>query len=412
MIHQHQVINSRTTAIYIFAGLCASLVAIGLARFSYTPLLPELIHANWFSASDSAYLGAANLAGYLIGAIVGRPIAGVLSNKKTLRIMMFIVTIAFFGCAFPLSLGWFFTWRLLSGISGGVIMVVVASTVLPHVPTARRHLASGAIFLGIGLGVAASGTLVPLFMTMGLRETWIGLGIISVTLTAASWFAWPSDEIRSQKPTLSQDKKKPSRFNLAMRILFIQYALIAVGTVPAMVFLVDFISRSLGADPHTAAFLWSLYGLGAIIGPPLYGYLADKLGAHITLYIVLIVTAIATILLFNATDSIMIAMITIIMGTLPPGIVPLVLARIHELVPNDHDKQSRGWSRATVFYATFQALAGYAYSTLLSLNHDDHRMLFLIGGLALIIALILELGHMEWLKTLYKNLNSPIRVDS
>ena len=46
---------------FAVAGLCASLVGIGLARFAYTPLIPALISAKWFSASDVIYLGAANL---------------------------------------------------------------------------------------------------------------------------------------------------------------------------------------------------------------------------------------------------------------------------------------------------------------------------------------------------------------
>ena len=40
----------------IFAGLVASLVGIGLARFGYTPLLPVMIHVQWFAdqVSDRA----------------------------------------------------------------------------------------------------------------------------------------------------------------------------------------------------------------------------------------------------------------------------------------------------------------------------------------------------------------------
>ena len=52
----------------VLAGLCATLVGIGLARFAYTPLIPALIAEDWFSPSQAAYLGAANLAGYLAGA--------------------------------------------------------------------------------------------------------------------------------------------------------------------------------------------------------------------------------------------------------------------------------------------------------------------------------------------------------
>ncbi len=54
------------------AGLSASLVRIGLRRFAYTPLIPPLIEARRFAPSQVAYLGAANLAGYLAGALLLR----------------------------------------------------------------------------------------------------------------------------------------------------------------------------------------------------------------------------------------------------------------------------------------------------------------------------------------------------
>jgi Arabinose efflux permease len=176
---------------HIFAGMTASFVGIGLARFAYTPLLPVLIQARWFSASATVYLGATNLAGYLIGALLAGRMALQVGNVPALRWMCVLATLSFFACAFPLSIGWFFAWRLLSGVAGAVIMVLVASTVLPHVPEHHKGLASGAIFLGLGLGIAASGTVVPILLRLGLRNTWIGLAILAGLLTAASWTSWP-----------------------------------------------------------------------------------------------------------------------------------------------------------------------------------------------------------------------------
>jgi len=87
----------------IAAGFSASLVGIGLARFAYTPLLPAIIDAGWFDASKAAYLGAANLAGYLLGALTGRVMAQRSSTAFTLRAMMLLASVAFFACAFPVS---------------------------------------------------------------------------------------------------------------------------------------------------------------------------------------------------------------------------------------------------------------------------------------------------------------------
>src|SRR5262245_51536325 len=58
-------------------------------------------------------------------------------------------------CLFdPVSFLWFFTWRFLAGLSGGVIMVLAASVVLPHTSPTRRGLIGGVIFAGVGLGIA------------------------------------------------------------------------------------------------------------------------------------------------------------------------------------------------------------------------------------------------------------------
>jgi predicted MFS family arabinose efflux permease len=373
----------------IFAGLCASLVSIGLARFAYTPLIPSLIQAQWFSAGDVVYLGAANLVGYLIGALIGHPLARRTSNKRTLRLMMLAVTLSFFACGFPLSVSWFFGWRLLSGIAGGAIMVLVAATVLPHVPASRRGLASGAIFLGIGLGIAGSGTIVPPLLSLGLQDTWFGLGVLAMVLTAASWFGWPSTAHAATVTSSVNELKTPT--DPRVYLLFAQYAFMAAGLVPAMVFLVDYVARGLGAGPHVGALIWVMYGLGAIIGPVSYGFLADKLGARLSIRLVLVVQAIAVGLLSISSSFTALALLAVILGSFPPGIVPLALARVHELIPQHHQQQI-AWSRATVSFATFQAIAGFAYSALFNASGGHHELLFIIAAGAIVVALLLEQG--------------------
>ncbi|CAI8826322.1 Membrane protein [Pseudomonas sp. IT-P100] len=373
----------------IFAGLCASLVSIGLARFAYTPLIPSLIQAHWFSTSDVVYLGAANLVGYLIGALIGHPLARRTSNKTALRLMMLAVTLSFFACGFPLSVSWFFGWRLLSGIAGGAIMVLVAATVLPHVPVTRRGLASGAIFLGIGLGIAGSGTIVPPLLSLGLQNTWFGLGLIALVLTAASWFGWPS--AAHPATVMPSDEEFSAPTDPRVYLLFAQYAFMAAGLVPAMVFLVDYVARGLGAGSHVGALIWVMYGIGAIIGPVSYGFLADKLCARLSIRLVLVVQALAVGLLSISSSFTALALLAVILGSFPPGIVPLALARVHELIPHHHPQQI-AWSRATVSFATFQAIAGFAYSALFNASGGHHGLLFIIAAGAIVVALLLEPG--------------------
>ena len=115
----------------VLSAFCASLIGIGLARFAYSPLLPAIVGAHWFEPATAAYLGAANLAGYLAGALLGRPISARMRVVTVLRASMALATLAFLACAFPLNFAWFFAWRFASGLAGGALMVLAAPTVLP-----------------------------------------------------------------------------------------------------------------------------------------------------------------------------------------------------------------------------------------------------------------------------------------
>ena len=373
---------SRAVAKYIFAGLCASLIGIGLARFAYTPLLPVLIEARWFSASDTVYLGAANLAGYLLGAMLGRTIAARATNVWTLRFMMLLVAASFVACAYPLSLSWFFAWRFLSGVAGGTIMVLVTGTVLPHVPAHHRGLASGGVFLGVGFGIVASGSLVPLLLDYGLRDTWLVLGGISFVLTAVIWFAWPRAQVAPSKTAVTSAAPR-------IGIVYTEYALMAAGLVPPMVFLADFVARGLGAGPHFGSFFWVLYGIGAMIGPPLYGFMADRLGARLATRILLSVQVFVMSGLAFAENYAAIGALSVMAGTFPPGIVPLVLAWINKKVP-DAARQNVIWSRATIVFAAAQAASAYASSAIFNLSGGDHRLLFALGAGTIFVVVLVD----------------------
>lgn len=385
--HDHALTRSQWFA--TIAGLSGSFVAIGLARFAYTPLIPSLIQQNWFSASDAVTLGAANFAGYLAGALLGRPVASWLSNRTSLRLFMATATLAFVACAFPLSTTWFFVWRFLSGLAGGAIMVLVATTILPHIPSSRKGFVSGMIFLGLGLGIAASGTVVPELLLIGLKQTWIGLGLLSLLLTAVSWFGWPDTAPQSSENSHVAHSAKSARRPLF--VLYGQYAANALGLVPTMILLVDYVVRGLGNTAQIGAAYWILYGVAAISGPVLCGFAADYIGFRSAYRVALLLQAIAGLLIAVTSGTVSLVIATTILGIFTPGIVPLVLGRTQDIVRHNHTAQRQAWSHATTAFAVFQALGGYGYSYLFAHSGQNYALVFAIGAGALVLALLADL---------------------
>ena len=101
-------------------------------------------------------------------------------------------------------------------------------------------------------------------MRLGLSETWLCFGLISLVLTIVGWTGWPRDQApRSGAEPLPDAGPKP-RTSLALWVLCAEYALNAFGLVQHMVFLVDFIARGLGRGLETGGFYWTIFGLGAV----------------------------------------------------------------------------------------------------------------------------------------------------
>ena len=373
----------------VSAGLCANMVGVGLARFAYPPLIPALIAAHWFAPSAAAYLGAANLAGYLAGALLARPIALRAGSATGLRAMMTVATAAFFACALPLSLGWFFVWRFASGVSGGVLMALAAPAVLSRVPPSLRGLAGGAIFTGVGLGIAASGTVVPPLVHAGLPAAWLGLGAVALVLTAASWSGWPRGLQRMPR----SERPVPRRRGLVA--LYVEYGLNAAGLVPHMVFLVDFVARGLGQGLASGAQYWVLFGVGAVIGPLANGRLADRIGFASALRLALIVQAACVALLAASAEPWSLTLSSFVIGAMVPGVVPLVLGRTHELLPDDADQQLNAWGLCTIAFALGQAPAAYGFSFVFAQMDGGYRLLYALGATALGLALIINFAAAE-----------------
>ncbi len=366
------------------AGLCGSLVGIGLARFAYTPLIPAVIAAGWFSPSRAAYLGAANLSGYLIGALGARAAARSLSVPWTLRGAMLFATLSFFACAQPFAFPWFFLWRFLAGVAGGFIMVLAAPAVLALVPAGRRGRVGGAIFTGIGLGIAASGVLVPPLLRLGLSATWLGLGGVAAALTVLAWRGWP------QAPVPVTEGGR-TRLGGAVMTVIAEYGLNAFGVVPHMIFLVDFVARGLGRGMAAGAACWIAFGIGAMFGPALAGVLADRIGFRTALRLALFAETLAVAAPALSTARSVLWVSAAVAGAFTPGVVPLALGRIHlELRPGSEAARS-AWGAATVAWAVGQALGAQVFSVVFA-RTGSYVPLFASGAALLLLAFLIDLA--------------------
>ncbi len=373
------------------AGLCALLIGIGLSRFAYPPLIPALIEAHWFNAGEAGYLGATNLAGYLIGAGVTRRMAERCAATALIKGAMIVATASFVACAFPLGFAWYFLWRLVSGVVGGVLMVLAAPTILAATPPARRGRVGGVIFTGVGIGIALAGTLVPWLVRFGLTPAWLALGAASALLTLVAWSGFRSRQTATPAAA-GPHTRQSARLTTPILLLMVAYAFYGVGFVPHTVFWVDYIARGLGEGLRVGGSYWVVLGIGAACGPVMSGLLAERIGFSASLRLGLVVMALGVALPLVSSHPLALAASSLAVGALGTGITSLASGRVGELVPSA--QQHQVWAWVTIAFSVVYAGMGYVMSFLFEQTHSYH-LLFAVGAVALLLGAFIDLASLH-----------------
>lgn len=364
-----------------FSGLLAMFVSIGVARFGFAPIVPALAKAHWYSAAGAFWLGTINLAGYFVGAAIMRGWTRPFAAKPAILTLTGLTALSMLGSGLNWGFLWFGTWRLISGVTAGVLMVLMASAVVGRAPPTTRGRISGITFAGMGAGTAASALLVPWLIQRGLEFTWITLGIICVLATLAITVLMPTAYIQPVKR--SEASGRPP---LAVLLIIIAYGLTALGFVPHMLFLPSFaalgLHRGIAAGAEIAAWL----GIAAMMGPVILGRIADRFGFLRTLVLgyILMGFGVATPLLFHAQYALILS--AIMVGSIGLGSVMLVSGTIAGMVPAA--RLPGDWGLATMIYAVTQALVAAMFSHLFHIT-GSYALLFGIGTAAIFIAVSL-----------------------
>lgn len=380
--------KNRSNYIPAFTGLVTLLIGIGIGRFGYPPLIPALVSHGWFTVTKADYLGAANLTGYIFGSVFATMLNRYVPSISLIKAMLVLTVLSFLGCSYHLSFPLYFSLRLIAGISGGVLMVLTAPTLFKHTSSEKKGMIGGFIFSGVGIGIALSGTIIPMLAEKSLQATWIAFAITAALLIIISWKGWPAG---SNEKHVDLTKESPVGSNpiwsRTIFLLIISYACNAIGFVPHTVFWVDFISRGLNMGLTTGTQFWVLMGLSAAIGPLLTGYLADKIGFAKSIRLSLLIKSIGVILPLVSTATWSLAISSVFTGSLALGISSLAAGRTAELIKPAHQKKV--WSFMTITYSVSHALTAYILTYVYSIYHSFY-MLFIVGAASLLIGSITD----------------------
>ena len=386
----------------ILLGLIATLAGIGLARFSFTPLLPQLILAGWFSSEQAFLLGAANLAGYFTGAVLSLFFARYFALVRLIQACLILILLSFLLSSQPhwpapwmtwiSPYSWFAGWRFIAGATGAMLVVLAPGYVLNQLRFEQRALGGSLVFTGVGVGALLSATLIPALVETSLSLTWQALAGLQAAITlVAFWLIQDLQRRTAPQPhtaasTAAQPIAPKTGVMLLVALVIVAYSFDALGFVPHTVFWMDYLVRDLAFSTQASSLQWILFGCGAMCGPFIAGILARNIGFHPALMwgFALKGTAIALPLL--SSHPLSLSLSSFVVGLWVPGLVALTSGRVAELMGSLQHRQY--WAYATAAFALAQAVSGYLLSGLYQAT-QDYTLLFQLGSGCLFVGLLL-----------------------
>jgi len=371
------------------AAMGAVLVGVGLARSAFAPLQPALVADHWFTGRDATLLAAANLGGYLVGALIGAPLARRFPVTAILRTLMILVGLSFLACADEsLPFAWFFGWRGVSGIAGGVITALAGPAVLGYVAESRRAFVSQMTLYGVSISIVIAGAVMPHLISVGVGTAWIAIGACALAITAVTWRMWPPSAPRAGRAVA------PAPHRPRAGLFYLQYGLVAVGIVPMMVFLVDYIARDLGRGVTVGSAFYVVYGVGALIGPFIYIGSTKRIGLRATLRSGFAVQFVALGLLLVSSSTAVLGIASFLAGLGVVGLVGVFLSRSQEISGGNPAVHRSLWGMATASNAVGQAIAAFGTAYLIGILGEQgnaYPILFIAGAVSIVIAFGLDL---------------------
>ncbi|OFW62151.1 MAG: hypothetical protein A2133_03500 [Actinobacteria bacterium RBG_16_64_13] len=279
--------------------------ALGLGRFGYSTVLPDMQPALGLSGAAAGSLASWNLAGYTLMALVGGLLASRFGPRKVVTTGMVVTAAGMLLTGFSGSLATASGARLLTGIGNGMVMAPSIALMSAWFDGRRLGLASTIAASGNGVGLVVAGPLVPRIVESGgvegWRLAWYFFAVVTIFMALLT-FGFerdrPSGTVRTRPP--KTPNTGPGLVDLA-GVVRSGYAwhLGSVNFLYGFAYLIyfTFFQKRLIADldfsSETAGSLFLVVGASSLVFGVLWGAVSDRIGRGRTLATILALQALA-----------------------------------------------------------------------------------------------------------------------
>lgn len=273
----------------------APTIGLGIGRFAYALVLPDMRDSLGWSYSAAGFMNTINAAGYLAGALVASRLIKRFGLSATVRWGTLTCVASLALCALTGNFVVLSFARLLVGLGAAAVFVggaALAARIAQSHPERANFLLS-LFYAGPGLGILSSGLIAPFVLqAFGPGSWWIvwwALTLLTIVMSIPLLLA--SIDARAGIADAG-----PANFAIRPVLIYLfGYFLFGAGYIAYMTFMIAYIRDAGGGAAAQSAF-WCLLGLSAFVTPWLWRRVLARDSGGISTAIILGVNAIGAAL--------------------------------------------------------------------------------------------------------------------
>ena len=180
------------------AGIFSLMLALGVARFAYTPLLPLMQSQAGLGLAEGGWLAAINYLGYLSGALLAASISDLVLKDRLYRIGMVVAVLTTLMMGLTTDFTVWAVSRYLAGLSSAAAMLLGTGLILNWLIRHGHRHELGIHFAGIGLGIAGCSVAVAVMsLWLDWRAQWYVFTALACVLLVPA-LAWLPAQVRER----------------------------------------------------------------------------------------------------------------------------------------------------------------------------------------------------------------------
>lgn len=367
------------------AGILSLILMVGIARFSYTPLLPIMQQQAGLGISDGGWLATINFTGYMCGAFTASLISDLVVKDRLYRMGLVVAVLSTAGMGLTDNFWIWSALRFFAGLSSAAGMLIGSGLILNWLIRHNYHSELGIHFSGVGLGIVLCAIAVELMSPyFDWSQQWLLLTLIGSLILIPAW-AWlpPPNTSKLTNNGSTMVDAPPSRAFL--RLLMVSYFCAGVGYVVTTTFIVAIIDQLPGLEGKGT---WTFLVIGLAAAPTaiLWDLLARKFGNLNALLCASVLQVIGILLPVIGSSLILTMVGAILFGGTFVGMVSLVLTMAGRYYPT---RPAKMMGKMTLSYGAAQIVAPAIIGLLAERNGNYNDGLYLAAAMMVLGSVLL-----------------------